>query len=146
VSKTLGRKSKLIELSKSERAALETGFKNRDSTIYSRRCHIILLKSEGRSSKEIAKIFGITDQSVNNWVKRYESSGLAGLQTRSGQGRKPILDKETDEAKVKAAVKKERQRLKLVKEELEQELNKSFSVLTLKRFLKNLSADGNESA
>ncbi|MEO1257088.1 MAG: helix-turn-helix domain-containing protein [Bacteroidota bacterium] len=141
----MGRKSKRIALSKRERAALEKGFRKGDSTIYSRRCHIILLKSEGRSSKEIANIFGITDQAVNNWVKRYESSGLAGLQTRRGQGRKPILDKQADEAKVKAAVKKERQRLKLIKEELEQELNKSFSVLTLKRFLKNLSADGNES-
>lgn len=43
-------------------------------------------------------------------------------------------------------IKKEPQRIKHVKEELEQELNKEFSVLTLKRFLKNLSADGNESA
>ena len=39
-------------------------------------------------------------------------------------------------------VKNERQRLKLVKNEIEQELNKDFSTRTLKRFLKNLMPDG----
>jgi len=56
----------------------------------------------------------------NRWVKRYESSGITGLQTKSGQGRKPILNKEQDGSKVRAVIKKERQRLKFVKEELEQ--------------------------
>ena len=144
--KKLGRKPKPLHLSDAERAELEKGIKSRKAFTFSRRCHIILLKSEGRSSKDIAQIFDITDQAVNNWVKRYRKSGIAGLQTRPGRGRKPILNKEEDEAKVKAAIKKERQRIKHVKEELEQELNKNFSVLTLKRFLKNLSADGNESA
>ena len=50
-----------------------------------------------------------------------------------------------DEKKVKALVKKERQRLKHAKEDLEKELGKEFSLKTLKRFLKNLSADGNAS-
>ncbi|HFD31970.1 MAG TPA: helix-turn-helix domain-containing protein [Gammaproteobacteria bacterium] len=142
----MGRKAKVLNLSSTQRVALEQGYNNTKSPIFSRRCHIILLKSEQRTSKEIAKIFGITDQAVNNWVKRYEASGIAGLQTKPGRGRKPILNKEQDAEKVKAAVKKERQRLKHAKEALEQELNKKFSLLTLKRFLKNLSADGNASA
>lgn len=70
---------------------------------------------------------------------------MEGLKTKPGQGRKPIFNKETDESKVRQAVKKERQRLALVKEELEQELGKGFSKKTLRRFLKNLSADGSES-
>ncbi len=83
--------------------------------------------------------------SVNQWVQRYEKQGIAGLQTKEGQGRKPIFDQVADEALVKAAVQKERQRLKLAKAELEATLNKKFSVRTLKRFLKNLSDDGSES-
>ena len=142
----MGRKAKVIKLTETERAELEKGFRDREAAIYSRRCHIILLKSEGRTSKEIATIFGITIQGVNNWVKRFEASRIAGLQTKPGQGRKPILNQAEDEAKVRAAIEKERQRIKHVKEELEQELNKEFSVLTLKRFLKNLAADGSESA
>lgn len=141
----MGRKVKVIELTDQERIELEKGYKNSEHALFSRRCHIVLLKSQGFSSKQIADIFQITIQPVNKWVKRYQALGISGLQTKPGQGRKPILDKEQDEAKVRAAIKKERQRLKLVKEDLEQDLDKKFSLLTLKRFLKNLSADGNAS-
>lgn len=141
----MGRKSKKIDLTAVERQALEEGYKYSKSKVFSRRCHIILLKSQGYTSQEIADIFGTTIQPINSWCKRYLKDGIEGLQTKAGQGRKPILNKEQDEAKVKATIKKERQRIKLAKEALEKDLGKSFSVLTLKRFLKNLSADGNES-
>lgn len=140
----MGRKSIVIALSLDERAALESGYKSSDSAIYSRRCHIILLKSQGLPSKQIASFLDITDQAVNNWVKRYRSEGLDGLKTKPGQGRKPILDKEQDAIKVRLAVQQERQRLKIAKDQLSQELNKDFSLLTLKRFLKHLTADGSE--
>lgn len=141
----MGRKAKVIKITEQQRVELEKGYKNSQNPHFSRRCHMLLLKSEGFTSEQIATIFQITTQPVNSWVKRYESSGIAGLQTKSGQGRKPILNKEQDEAKIRAIIKKERQRLKFVKEELEQDLNKEFSLLTLKRFLKNLTADGSAS-
>ena len=141
----MGRRAKKIDLTEAERTALEKGFKSSSSKSFSQRCHMILLKSQGRTSQEIADIFGVTFQPVNSWVKRYLESGIEGLKTRPGQGRKPILDKVQDGEKVKATIKKERQRIKLAKEELENDLGKKFSVLTLKRFLKNLGADTNES-
>ena len=67
---------------------------------------------------------------------------MAGLKTKPGQGRKLILNKEQDEARVKAAIQKERQRIKMAKEELERDLGKKFSTSTFKRFLKKLAADG----
>jgi len=141
----MGRKAKILQLSTPEREALEKGYKNASSGIFSRRCHIILLKSSHHTSKQIGSILGMTDQAVNNWVKRYESEGLSGLITKHGQGRSSILDKDTEAAKVKEVVHKERQRLKNAKVILEQELNKEFSMSTLKRFLKNLTEDGSES-
>lgn len=141
----MGRKVKKIELTGAQKAELEKGFKESKSKAFARRCHMILLKNQGRSSKEIGKIFGTTDQPVNSWCKKYLASGIKGLKTKPGQGRKLILNKEQDEAKVKAAIKKERQRIKMAKEELEQNLGKTFSISTLKRFLKKLSADGKES-
>ena len=101
------------------------------------------MKSQQRSSKEIGEILSITDQAVNNWVKRYQKEGIIGLKTKSGQGRKSILDVEKDTVKVKAIVKKERQRLRNAKQILNQEMGKEFSLDTLKRFLKKLGADGN---
>lgn len=124
---------------------LETGYKSSGSAVFSRRCHILLLKSQALSSKQIASILGITDQSVNNWVKRYSSKGIESLKTKPGQGRKPILDKGQDAAKVRMTVEQERQRLKVAKDLLGHELNKDFSLLTLKRFLKSLAAAGNGS-
>ena len=141
----MGRKSKRIDLTAAEKKELEIGYKKSKSKVFSRRCHIILLKNQGRSSQEIADIFGTTFKPINSWCKRYLATGIEGLKTKPGQGRKPIFNKEKDEAKVKAAIKKERQRIKLAKEDLEKDLGKDFSLATLKRFLKKLSADGNES-
>jgi len=140
----MGRKVKLLKLTEKERQALEQGYKNSGSGVFSQRCHIILLKSKHRSSKEIGDILGLTDQAVNNWVKRYESAGISGLLTKPSQGRKPILDPVLEQDKIRKVVESERQRLKNAKAILEQALDKKFSVKTLQRFLKNLGQDGNE--
>lgn len=140
----MGRKSKIIDLTEAERTELEKGYRYSKSSNFSRRCHFVLLKSQGKTSQEIADIFGITIQPVNRWCNQYLERGIDGLQTKEGQGRKPILDKATDESIIKTTVQKERQRLKNAKEILETELEKSFSLKTLQRFLKTLAADGNE--
>nr|MBX2843951.1 helix-turn-helix domain-containing protein [Flammeovirgaceae bacterium] len=71
----MGRKVKSIALSLGERTELEEGHRRSKSPVFSKRCHIILLKSQQRSSKEIGKILSITDQAVNHWVKRYQKDG-----------------------------------------------------------------------
>ncbi|NME73065.1 helix-turn-helix domain-containing protein [Flammeovirga aprica] len=140
----MGRKTKVIELTETAKRELEEGYKYSESVQFSRRCHYILLKSQGKTSEEIATIFDVTIQPINKWCKQYQQHGIKGLQTKSGQGRKPIFDKEKDETVVKATVQKERQRLKQAKDILEEDLGKSFSLKTLQRFLKALAADGNE--
>lgn len=75
----MGHKVKRIDLTEAERIELEQGFKTSKSKRFSQRCHMILLKSQGRTSQEIADIFGTTFQPVNSWVKRYLESGIEGL-------------------------------------------------------------------
>jgi len=133
-----------IELTATQYQELKNGYEKGKSSAYRKRCHIVLLKSEGRTSADVGQIVGTHQISVNNWLTRYESEGIAGLKTKSGRGRKRILDKEKDAEKIKEQVKNERQRLKKAKDNIEKELDKSFSLMTLKRFLKNLSANGNE--
>lgn len=140
----MGRKSKKIDLTETEKKALEKGYKYSKSSHFSRRCHFVLLKSQGKTSEEIADIFGITIQPVNRWCNRYLKDGIKGLQTKPGQGRKPIFDKKKDESIIRETVQKERQRLTKAKEIIEDELDKSFSLKTLQRFLKTLAADGSE--
>ena len=140
----MGRKSKVIDLTEAEKTELQSGYKYSKSSNFSRRCHFVLLKNQGKTSQEIADIFGITIQPVNRWCNRYLEKGILGLQTKAGQGRKPILDKTKDEKVIKAIVQQERQRLRNAKEVLETELDKSFSLKTLQRFLKTLAAGGSE--
>jgi len=87
-------------------------------------------------------------------MKRYQEQGLAGLQVKPGRGRKAILSQDTDLAAVRLAVQNNRQRVSLAKAELhrtspnftelQQQLGKEFSTLTLKRFLKKTVAASSE--
>jgi transposase len=136
-------KIKVIELSKGQRLELENGYKNGKSHSFRQRCQIILLKSEKRTSLEIKSILGCCEMVINNWLSRYETEGIKGLQTRAGRGRKTIL-KEVDLEQVKAAVKENRQRISLARAELEESLGKQFSLNSLKRFLKKTTDATNE--
>ena len=133
-----------IELDNNQRQELENGYRNGNSHSFRTNCHLVLLKSEGRKSKEIASFLGITEQKVNRWLWRYKQTGLQGLEIRQGRGRPAILQTK-DTQSVKQAVQKHRQRISQAKVELEKSLGKDFSQKTLERFLKNLTADINES-
>ena len=61
-------KIKRIELSETERHKLEIGYKEGQTHCYRMRCKVILLKSEGLSSKQIGERVGMTEISVNNWI------------------------------------------------------------------------------
>lgn len=137
-------KTKIIELTNVQRRELVNGYRNGTSHAFRQRCQMVLLKSEKRSSVSITQILGGCEMSVNNWLRRYEAEGIAGLKTRAGRGRRAILQPDSDLAQVTEAVKKSRQRLSLAKAELEQSLEKTFSTTTLKRFLKKTLAASNE--
>ena len=137
-------KTKVIQLSDRQRQALEDGYRNGRSHAFRERCQMILLKSENRTSSEIARFLGCHKITVHEWVKRFEGEGIEGLQTRPGRGRRAILQAATDLSRVRAAVIRSRQRIGLARAELEDELQKPFSTTTLKRFLKKTIAASNE--
>lgn len=141
----MGRKLE-INLSIKQREELETGYRSGKSHAFRQRCRMVLLKSEGRFSKDIVEIVGLQSQiQINTWIGRYkrgyETEGIQVLHNKPGQGRKQKLDKVRDEAAVRRRVTEDRQRLSKAKELLEADLDRKFSLKTLKRFLKNLSAD-----
>jgi transposase len=138
-------KIKTVELSRTQRVALEKGYRAGESHAFRLRCQMILLKSERRTAIEIADLLGCCEVVVNNWLKRFEAEGIEGLRTKPGRGRKPILDTEQDLQRVKAAVKANRQRISLAKAELEAVMGKTFSTKTLQRYIKNMVLAINES-
>ena len=136
-------KIKSVVLSKAEHTALEKGARDGKSFAYRKRCSMILLKAEGRTSKDVASEVGGCAVVVNNWMKRYQQHGIDGLVMRAGRGRRSILQSESDLEIVRLCVQKHRQKVSLAKAELEETLGKEFGILTLKRFLKKTVADIN---
>jgi transposase len=100
---------------------------------------MILLKSEGYTSKKISNILNTNGISVHNWVKRYERDGIEGLRTKPGQGRKRILEEDHIDI-VRAAVEQERQRLSQAQKIIEQNIGKKMSNETLTCFLEVITA------
>lgn len=133
----------IVTLSADERAALEKASKYGTTPSFRLRCQAILLKTEKRASLAVAQQLGCCEMSVNDWLKRYQQQGLAGLRVQKGRGRRAILQADTDLAAVRQAVSGSRQRLSLAKAELEQELGKQFGMLALRRFLKKTAAATN---
>lgn len=141
----MSRKVRTIELSAKQRGALQQGYRQGSRHAFRKRCHVVLLKAEGRSSKDIGLILGMHEASVNHWLDRYEAEDIAGLLTKAGRGRKPLLDDQRDIAVVREVIAEERQRLTQAKELLEQRLDKTLSGKTLKRFLKKITVATNAS-
>lgn len=133
-------KIRVVELTEQERQALEAGFRNGKRHAFRKNCQLVLLKSEARTSKEVGDILQMNAVTVNKWLDRYEAEGIEGLRVKPGRGRKQLLDPVADKEKVRQAVQKERQRLSQAKLILEQDLQKEFSLKTLKRFLKKVAA------
>jgi transposase len=141
----MGRPVKQLELSEAQRSELEEGYREGKSHAYRQRCQMMVLKSEARSSVEVAEILDCCEVVVNRWMKRYQAEGISGLQTKPGRGRKAILGSVSDTEKIRAVVQENRQRLSVVKAESEEALAKQFSQKTLERHLKKVIAAINAS-
>jgi transposase len=98
------------QLSDRDRLLFEEGIKKGESHCFRTRCHVILLKAEGRSSKDVGLITDMSPISVNHLVKRFKYGGISGLNNKPGQGSKAVLDAEDREGLLEA-VKQHRQRL-----------------------------------
>lgn len=55
------------QLSTQERLILEQGFREGESHCFRTRCHVILLKADGRTSKDVGLITDMSHISVNHW-------------------------------------------------------------------------------
>lgn len=142
----MGRKNTPV-LSETQRAELTKGLKTGKSHAFRCRCQVILLKAEGRGSKDVGEIVDMCHVSVNSWLKRYKQQGIEGLLTKPGRGRKPSIRQEEDREAILEAVKANRQRISLAKAEWEAQRPEGDTPVgrdALRRFLKALAADTSE--
>jgi transposase len=128
-------------LSESQRTELENLYKKSQKHCLRKRSQTILLKAAGRSSKEVGSIVGMSHVSVNTWLSRYKSEGIAGLYTKPGRGSKAKISLSEDKEAVLAWVKRHRQKVELAKGEWEVSRGKKIHRETFRRFLKSLAED-----
>ncbi len=130
-------------LTAEQRKELEHGLREGTSHCFRQRCQSILLKADGRDSKEVGAITGLCAVSVNSWLKRYKAEGISGLLTKPGRGRKAVLSLDEDKEPILSAIKANRQRMRTAKAQWEAESGRQVSDSTFKNFLKALADDIN---
>ena len=126
------------ELAESAKAELETRFRTDPNHTVRMRCQLVLLKAQGRSSKQVADIVSTCEMTVNNWVKRYKREGLAGLLTKPGRGPKAIISTADEQQAALDAIKADRQRLQTAKANWEAQTGKIISRGAFRSFLKSV--------
>lgn len=144
----MSRKNKFVEkLTKEQKSSLKKGYQTGKSHIFRRKCQCILLSDEGKTVKELCDFFSVSQISIYNWLKEWESQGIEGLKLKPGRGRPPKLNlaDQNQVKKVKSLVENEPKNLNRVVGQLQSELGIDLSKKTLKRFLKNLNTNGNAS-
>ena len=130
-------------LNEAAKAELEKRFRTHHSHAVRMRCQLVLLKAEGRHSKEVGAIVKMCAMSVNNWLRRYKTEGIEGLITKPGRGRKPLIFTQQEQTNALELIKANRQRLQAAKAEWENQQGKSIGRDTFRRFLKTLADDTN---
>ena len=84
-----------IILEEEERVELERRVRRvKASKRDSLRAHIILLRAEGKSQKEVSKELRVSHVCVSKWTRRFIEKGLEGLKDLPGRGRKPSIPAE----------------------------------------------------
>ena len=70
---------------------LQALFRQEREARRAKRIWIVWQARLGQTAPQIAEGIGMSRRAVQEWVRRYNGEGLAGLDTRAGQGREPIL-------------------------------------------------------
>ena len=82
------------------------------------------MSHERKTVKELCDFFSVSQISIYNWLRSWESEGLAGLQLKPGRGRPPKLKLADHKQvkKVKSLVENEPKNLNRVVGQLKSEL------------------------
>ena len=139
----------ISNIKEKEIACLLEGKKTGKSEGYRSRCHGIILSYRGYTVDEISEFLEVTRITVYNWMNRWEKSGIEGLRTQAGQGRKALLQTD-NKIHVKAVKKAMKLRAEkgtnfLLKIQEELELEDEITMKMLRPFLKKLITYGNAS-
>jgi hypothetical protein len=88
---------RLLTLAAPQRAALVQRYKAEKNVRLRDRLHCVLLKADGRTNREVASLLLTSQQTVNDWLNRYDAGGLDALCAWEVGGSDPHLTQEQAE-------------------------------------------------
>src|SRR5690348_3027980 len=80
-----------FSLSRAQARHLERVFKTSQDRRLRDRCQAILLRADGYTRAEVARMLHVSPRSVQRWAKLYRTGGLHALRICWGPGRPPKL-------------------------------------------------------
>lgn len=80
-------------LSLADKSALNELMRTSRSFRVRKRAHVILLSSRKYKIDQLANIFDVDRDTISDWIKRWEDSGIAGLTDAQRSGRPKIEEK-----------------------------------------------------
>ena len=141
------RKSYIENLTTAEKELLEREKKHGKSDDYRKRCHAILLSNRRYTIEQIMDFLEVSRGSVSRWFSLWRKSGIEGLKTKPGQGRRAKLNIDNADhvegvkKAAKQAVKNGENLLEKIQDELE--LEEPITKRMLALFLEKLVGSGN---
>lgn len=103
------------------------------------RAHAILLSNDGKTAKELAEIFIVSQRTIFQWFADYKESGLSSLKITQGRGRKLLLYSDEHKEIIKKQIERYPHKPKKAYVYAMEELQLEISYETFKRFLKKYS-------
>jgi len=86
-----------LNLTSWQRRRLRKQLKETRDVFLFRRTLAVLEFDYGRAAPDIARMLGVTRQSIYNWIEAYRQAGSpAALQDEPGRGRPPLLDEDAE--------------------------------------------------
>ena len=138
-----GKKVFIEGLNDAEISTLTEGWKNGKSHAFRNRCQCVLLSFRGYDVESLCQIFSKNKNTIYEWLRNWNKSGILGIITTPGQGRKPILSMDNAQHVkiIEAAVKNAAETGANMTDEVQQKLDLEggFSQRTLRRFLQKKS-------
>ena len=85
------------KVNETAREALNKAIKTVKNVKKYRRLKVIDLSAKGQQVNEIAAIFDLSENTIRDYIKRYNQAGLEGLKPSYGQGRSKSITLSKDE-------------------------------------------------
>jgi transposase len=99
------------------------------------RAHAILLSAKGYKIDMLADIFDVDRDTMSQWIKNWECSGIVGLSDHAKPGRPPKMSAQEEEQAVRIILESPQQ-IKVAIPKIDAQLSKKISRDWVKRLLK----------